>query len=117
MRVKKSAGKIYGCSLSATEQKALNMEIQRQTAEFDDKNARELDALILWRLHETFGFGEKRLKKFYDGFNDDIHELVKRLQLEEGDDIWLATELLKRRGIDIEAWDKERKNKEANNEH
>lgn len=37
--------------LTAAEQKAMNMEIQRQLVEYDRKNELELDAIILWELH------------------------------------------------------------------
>ena len=84
------------------------MEIQRQLAEYDRKNLLEIDALILWRLREQFGFGPKRLKKFYDEFAPAIEALVKRYEMDDSDQIWLCTRMLKNEGIDIEKWEKER---------
>ena len=55
--------------MSAAEKKAMDMEIQRQLAEYDRKHIREIDALVLWELREQLGFGNKRLKKFYDNFS------------------------------------------------
>lgn len=51
MRIKKAAGKVYGAAMTVAEKKAMNLEIQRQLAEYDKKHATEIDALILWVLH------------------------------------------------------------------
>lgn len=39
MQIKKAGGKIFGASLTAAEQKAMNMEIQRQLVEYDRKTS------------------------------------------------------------------------------
>ena len=52
MRIKKAAGKVYGAAMTVAEKKAMNLEIQRQLAEYDKKHATEIDALILWVLEE-----------------------------------------------------------------
>lgn len=64
----------------------------------------ELEALVLWVLHDKFNFGPKRLKRFHDRFTDSIKELVERYGMDESDNVWLCTKKLKDRGIDIEAW-------------
>lgn len=107
MRVKKAGGKIFGADMSAAERKAMNLEIQRQLAEYDRKHFAEMDALILWVFHEEFGFGAKRLRKYYDRFRASIDALVGSYEMETGDDIWLCTEMLKHIGVDIEQWHKE----------
>lgn len=108
MRVKKACGKIYGAELTATERKAMNMEIQRQLAEYTEKHRLEIDALILWVLHAQCGWGETRLRRFYDSMGDEISALVKRYEMDDGDDVWLCTEMLKRIGVDIAQWVRER---------
>lgn len=108
MNVKKAKGKVYGGSLTASEKKAMEIEIKRQLAEYDRKHLMEMDALILWVLHNEFGFGEKRLKRFYDSFADLVDELVEHYALEDSDDIWICTHMLKRHGIDVEKWHKEK---------
>ena len=113
MRVKKACGKIYGASMSVAEKKAMNLEIQRQLAEYDQKHLMEIDALILWVLHDKFGFGPKRLKQYYDSFTACTDELMKRYEMDDGDEIWLCTHMLKRIGVDIEAWHKEGGRKSA----
>lgn len=88
--------------------KAMDMEIQRQLAEYDRKHIREIDALVLWELREQLGFGNKRLKKFYDNFSRGIEALIRRYEMEQGDDVWLCTYKLKEIGCDLEKWEKER---------
>ena len=72
MHVKKNRGKVYGASFSYNEQKAIEMEIKNQLADYDKNHAKELSAMVLWVLHTEFGFGEKRLKKFYDIYADNL---------------------------------------------
>ena len=107
MYLKKAGGKVYGAVLTAAEKKAMDMEIQRELAEYDRKHLAEIDATILWVLHEQFGFGTKRLREYYDAYHDRIGELIERYEMDNGDDIWLCTEKLKTVGGDIEAWHKE----------
>ena len=102
MRVKKSGGKIFGADLTAAEKKALDMEIKRQIVEYERKHSNELQALVLWQLHEQLGFGVKRLKKFYENFNPAIDELLERYQLEDDDSVFICTLKLQDLGLDIE---------------
>lgn len=104
MHVKKNRGKVYGASFSHDERKAIEMGIKNQLADYDKKHAKELSAMVLWVLHTEFGFGEKRLKKFYDIYAESIGALINRYDLEESDDIWLCTKKLKDAGIDLEDW-------------
>lgn len=93
--------------LTSAEQKAFDIEIKRQMAEYDKKHIREIEALILWVLHEQYGFGKKRLKRFYDSFDMEIAALLERYVMNENDDVWLCTRKLKDAGIDISEWSKE----------
>lgn len=108
MKVKKAGKRVFGAVMSAAEKKAMDMEIQRQLAEYDRKHIREIDALVLWELHEQLGFGNKRLKKFYDNFSRGIEALIRCYEMEQGDDVWLCTYKLKEIGCDLEKWEKER---------
>lgn len=99
---------MYGASLTAAEKKAMNIEIQRQFAECDKLHNLEIDAMILWQLHEQFGFGPKRLKRFYDNFAPAMDALVKRYEMDDSDQIWLCTHMLKEYGIDIKDWNNKR---------
>lgn len=108
MQIKKYGGKVYGANLTAAEKKAMDLEIRRQLAEYEKRHMHEIDAMILWLLHEEFGFGKKRLKKFFDLFDKSSRELVKQYELEDSDRIWICTYMLKQYGIDIEKWENEK---------
>lgn len=101
MRVKKSGKHIYGADLSAAEKKAMDIEIRRQLAEYTKKHEQEVSAIILWELHTQLGFGYDRLKKFYDNFRPALDDLIKRYEMEDGDEAWLCTKKLKDYGFDI----------------
>ena len=104
MFVKKSGKKVFGANLTSAESKALDIEIKKRIAEFNKKNINEMDAVILWTLHDKFGFGKRRLRKFYDAFFVSIHELCSRYEMDENDQIWLCTQKLKDYGVDIQEW-------------
>lgn len=110
---KRAGGRIFGVQFSKKEQDAIDQEIQRQCAEYDRKNENEIDAIILWLLHEKFGFGMKRLRRFYDLFRTEFDALVKRYEMEKEDGVWLCTYKLKQYGLDIEQWNKEEEQDEA----
>ena len=101
MRIKKAGGKVFGAVLTAAEKKAMDMEINRQIVEADRRYADDIDAVHL-------GFGKKRLRKFYDAFSAEHDRLIQYYQMPD-DYTWLCKEMLKRIGVDVEAWNKERK--------
>lgn len=107
MRIKKSNGKIFGAELTAAERKAMNIEIQKQLAEMNRNNAAEIDAVILWVMHEEFGFGHKRLKRFYERFVKGVNDLNERYETDYGERVWLCTQRLLEYGIDIKKWNEE----------
>ena len=105
MLIKKSGGRIFGAQLTRAEEKAMNMEIQRQCADYDRKHMDEIDAMILWTLHEEFGFGEVRLRRFHSAFNKRFEELIEHFEIDDDEGLlWLYTKLLKEKGIDISNW-------------
>lgn len=65
-------------------------------------------AAILWALHETFGFGETRLKRFWDNYFDIHDEVVKNYEIDDEGEGMLYIDCLKRIGVDIEQWIKEK---------
>ena len=112
MRIKKAGGKIFGAVLSAAEKKAMDMEINRQIVEADRRYADDIDAMVLVHL----GFGKKRLRKFYDAFSAEHDRLIQYYQMPD-DYTWLCKEMLKRIGVDVEAWNKERKEPDETEKH
>lgn len=104
MIVKKSAGRVIGAKLTNAEQKAMDIEIRKSIAENTRKHEMELTAMILRQLRKTYGFGEERLRRFFDAFDADLDTLLKRYETGDGSEPWLCTRELKEDGIDIEQW-------------
>ena len=113
MKIKKINGRIFGADFSSAEKKAMDIEIRKQFAEINEKHRLEIVSMILWELKEKFGFGPKRLKRFFMEFDHDIHALTEHYMLEDNDDAWLCTHKLKESGIDIYEWEKELENHES----
>ena len=107
--VVKQVGKlILGADLNEKEKKALDIELGKEFAKYNLNNANEVDAIILWVLHDQFGFGHDRLKKFHAAFQPSLEELCKRYEMTNKDDeLWLCTRKLLDIGVDIEVWNKE----------
>lgn len=94
MFFKKNKGKIFGVDFSNNERRAMEKEFAKEFAEFDKKHADEIDALVLWVLHEEFGFGPGRMRRFYHAFMPAMQQLLKRYEMEEGEQVWLCTHMV-----------------------
>lgn len=103
----KVKGKVVKVTYSKAEQQAMEAEIRRQAAEYDRAHENEIDAMMLWSVHKLCGFGPKRLKDFYFGFQPILNDLLKRFECCTSDTEWACTEALKEYGIDIEEWRRE----------
>lgn len=108
MQVLKSGKTVFGAKLTNAEQKAMDMEIRRAWAEHTRKHANEIEALVIRQLRRHTGWGEIRLKRFYDSFADDLDKLVLVYEMPEEDAPWLCTQELKKEGFDIEKWHREK---------
>ena len=108
MRVKKLNGKPYGVEFTAAERKAMNLEINRQLMERDEKYKEDIDAMVLYVLMAHYGWKKKRLRKFWNAFIAE-HKALREYYLmdEPGDNEWLAHRKLKQIGVDIHQWYKE----------
>ena len=104
MIVKRSGKTIFGAVLTPAEQKAMDIEIRRQLAEYTRRYRKELIALILWQLHTQLGFGHTRLRRFYDKFVPEIEAMIKRYEMTEADADWLCTHKLEEYGIVLDEW-------------
>ena len=103
------AGKVItNVKLSPKEQEAMDRAIKKQLAEYDQKNADEIDAMVLWIIHKVYKKGHKELKRFHREFVPQIRALCARYEMDDkGASPWLCTEMLKDYGIDIREWNKE----------
>lgn len=106
MRVKQYKGKVFGADLTAKERLAMNIEINRQIVEADRKYTNDIDAMVLYTLHVHLGFGKKRLRRFWEAFQQEYKALVEHYQMLD-DGAWLCQRKLKDIGVDVEEWNKE----------
>lgn len=110
MRVKQYRGKPYGVELTSKERKAMDMEINRQLVERDKAYQADVDAMVLYVLMSRYGWKKKRLRQFWDAFNEEHKKLCEYYMMDEpGDNIWLAHRMLKEIGVDVTEWVKENK--------
>ncbi len=86
------------------QKKSMEMEIRRQLAEADKNDSLEIDSMILWILHDKYGWGKRKLKDFFDTFTQELKALTDRYVMEDCDTVWLCTRKLKDAGIDISEW-------------
>lgn len=102
---KKSGSRIFGVQLNKAEQNAMDEEIRRQILEHDEQFSVDLDSTILYVLHEQFGFGKVRLKRFYKLFLERHKELREHYQFDASDAAWLCRTRLKEQcEVDVERW-------------
>lgn len=87
--------------------KAMNKEINNQLALAHDRFFQDERAVILWTLHKIFGFGAKRLRKYYDAYTPACEELRDHYEMSDSDMPFIATEKLKAIGVDLREWDSE----------
>ena len=95
-------------NMSPAEHNAMMHEINRQIMEADSKYYDALNAMVLYTLNQVFGFGPKRLRRFYDAMSEEHDKLVEYYQMPE-DYPYLCVRELKKLGVDIEAWNRESK--------
>lgn len=110
MQIKQSGGKVFGAVLTAKERKAMEIEINRQILEADRQYQDDIDAAVLWVLHQHLGFGKKRLRDFYEAFTKVHDELRAYYECADNEEaIWIIHRKLQQIGVDVVAWNKQRK--------
>lgn len=100
MRAKIYKGKPYGAELTKKESDAMFTEIRKEMLKAIDNNAEELDAMVLLILHNLFGFGKTRLRRFHEAYRKECEKLKDFYQLKEKDEIWYAIRQLQELGLD-----------------
>ena len=107
MQFHKCNGQIFKVDLTPKEQKALDAEINRQLIERHSKFADDVDYMIMRILHDEFGFGLTRLRRFYEAFFANNTELVKHYENPDAG-AYIAREEMNKIGCNIEKWNRER---------
>lgn len=89
--------------LSNREMIALDSSIREQIGQNIVKLKGNIEAIVLWQLHEQYGFGAKRLEAFLEGFQPALQELVSFYGVEGTEDTEFAcVHNLKAIGFDTE---------------
>lgn len=93
--------------LTNKQMKALCDEVNRQTAKNVKNLSQNLQAMVLWCLHEHLGFGKKRLMRFQKAFMPMIQELQDFYLAENAEETQFVCKyrLKHEVGIDVEELD------------
>lgn len=93
-------------NLSQVEKEAAEKEIRRIMAEWVEEHKYDIDKIALYILHEHFGFGQKRCRRFWElmqGIRDELNERYCGM----GDLDFQCDISLNDAGINVEKWDRE----------
>lgn len=91
--------------LSSSQRRAIKEEISRQIVESDKQHFKDYDSLVLYTLMVEFGFGKRRLKRFYDAFHQNYEELKDHYCMGDEDVPFICTVKLKQIGVNLDEWD------------
>lgn len=82
----------------------IKLEVKKEVDSYFLKRCLDMDTIVLWILHDSFGFGRNRLRRYFEGYITK----VKQAQEAYGDVAYdKMREALTRIGVDIEEWEKE----------
>lgn len=104
MTFKRCGKNIFGVDLNAKEEEALTKLICQTIAEESRKHEIDEIATTLYFVKKHFNLGPVRLKRFYDDWFPSYRELTEHYDSKITDSPWLCNEMLKREGIDVQAW-------------
>lgn len=76
--------------LSNSEMKQLNGSIREQIGQSIGKLKSNIEAIVLWQIHEQYGAGAKKLETFLEGFQPALQELMNFYGVESTEDVELA---------------------------
>lgn len=108
MIFKKFKGQIFDVELTAKEKKVLDEKINQQIIESHRQFTDDFDYMILWILHNYFGFGLKRLIKAYNLFMECNEALIKHYETPDAG-VYIARKEMNALGCNVEEWNNERK--------
>ena len=107
MTFKKYKGQIFDVELSPKEQKVMNEKINEQIIASHRQFTDDFDYMILWILHQHFGFGPQRLRKVYDLVIQENEALIKHYEMSDAG-VYIARRDMNAIGCNVEEWNKER---------
>ena len=107
MTFKRCNGQIFGVDFTPKEQRVIDEEINRQVIEQHQKYTDDFDYMVMKILHQEFGFGLTRLKRFYEAFTTKNDALVKHYEMPDAG-VYIARKEMNEIGCNIEKWNSER---------
>ena len=108
MIFKKFQGQIFDVELNKKEQKALHEKVNQQILENHRKFVDDYDYMVMKILHDYFGFGLTRLRRFYDSFIKENDALEKHYEMADTS-VYIARQEMNAIGCNIEEWNRERR--------
>lgn len=103
----KCNGQIYKVELTPKEQKAMDEHINQQIIERHREFTDDFDYMVMKLLHDHFGFGLTRLRRFYEAFTADNDALIKHYEMSDAG-VYVARKEMNEIGCNIEKWNSER---------
>lgn len=103
----KCNGQIYKVELTTKEQKAMDEHINQQIIERHREFTDDFDYMVMKLLHDHFGFGLTRLRRFYEAFTADNDALIKHYEMSDAG-VYVARKEMNEIGCNIEKWNSER---------
>lgn len=80
--------------------------VQDAVIDTNNRYAIDFDSVILWTLHNEFGFGKDRLYKFYHSVKTMVDDLNGYYEMPK-ENGWICRNKLFDMGIDLEKWQEE----------
>lgn len=89
--------------LNAVQRKEIAEEAQKQINAIMPWVVENVEAIILWQLHEQCGYGVQRLKRFFDETAPMMNGILEYYNYKNDEDaIWVCKHKLKEIGIDLD---------------
>ena len=96
--------KVRLSKLSCAQKAEIADEARRQLDKLMPMVVQNVEAIMLWQLHEEGGFGKKRLMRFFDATAPMMEGMLSYYNFKTDEDaIWLCKHNLKEIGIDLDA--------------
>lgn len=80
-------------------------EVNQELTKATDRFFYDEVTVILWVLHQQFGFGKERLKKFYVNYNKENQKLRDHYAASDQDLHYITSHLLEKIGVSVEEFE------------
>lgn len=102
-----SISRFSAAEVERAREKAISI-LRSEQGKLQQKIAENAIAVVLWTMHDRYGFGKKRLRRLYDDFMKEFFAMTDYYELGFENYKKLCTlKLRDETGIDIHEWEKE----------